>query len=470
MSLRAIDLFCGAGGFSLGFRAAGCEIVAAADADESAAETFKLNLGRLQPHAPPLVVGGEDEGNVEDLDLDRLASQGRPDILIGGPPCQGFSRIGRAKLDSLTEEGHVNDPRNELYRRFLDAAELWQPRAVVMENVPGMLSHGGRNVADDVAADLASRGYHVGYAILNAVWYGVPQYRERLFFIGIRQDLGSAPHMPATTHSASLPSGYVKQVTAVPMPLPFVQHFELPVRVNDGRPATTVWDAFADLPEVTGHLQEGSPTIDDTRTYKSAPHSPYARLMRSWPELTSSQVTHHTIRRTPRDYETFRRMNPGDRYPEALAIAGRRFHEELERLQASGQAPASHTPAYAALQRRYVPPYPVSKYVDKWRKLVPDQPSWTVPAHLEHDTYSHIHYDGFQARAVSIREAARLQSFPDAFEFIGNVGERFRQIGNAVPPLLSWVVAAAVLSCLRTRPEFPDWTALDAENILAIGS
>ncbi len=142
--LGVIDLFCGAGGFSLGFQAAGCDILGAVDVDETAARTYAENIGRLQPDAPPVVLSG-DEGNVEDqLDLERLAWRGRPDILIGGPPCQGFSRVGRAKLDSLTDDGHTADPRNEFYRRFLQAADLWKPLAVVMENVPGMLSIGGQ--------------------------------------------------------------------------------------------------------------------------------------------------------------------------------------------------------------------------------------------------------------------------------------------------------------------------------------
>ena len=104
-----------------------------------------------------------------------------------------------------------------------------------------------------------------------------------------------------------------------------------------------------------------------------------------------------------------------------------------------------------------MPPYPEEIFVDKWRKLVPDQPSWTVPAHLSKDAYSHIHYDSDQARAISIREAARLQSFPDAFVFSGNMGERFRQVGNAVPPLLAWAVACSVLESLGYEAKRPEW-------------
>src|SRR5215472_4836777 len=106
-----IDLFCGAGGFSLGFHAAGCRVLAAADADAVATETFRQNFTRLQPEHPPRVFSGE-EGDLERLDLDEVADGDGLDILIGGPPCQAFSRLGRAKLDSLSEEGFRGDPRN----------------------------------------------------------------------------------------------------------------------------------------------------------------------------------------------------------------------------------------------------------------------------------------------------------------------------------------------------------------------
>jgi DNA (cytosine-5)-methyltransferase 1 len=466
--LGVVDLFCGAGGFSLGFQAAGCEILSAVDVDETAARTFEHNIGQLQPQARPLVVSG-DEGNLEDLDLERLLIRGRPDILIGGPPCQGFSRVGRAKLDSLTDEGHAGDPRNELYRRFLDAAELCRPLAVVMENVPGMLSVGGRNVADFAAADLVARGYRVGYAVLNAVWYGVPQYRDRLFFIGIRDDLEVNPEMPPATHSAVLPAGYLRPLVEWTAPLPFVQHSEVPVDTSraDISP-TTVSEALDDLPQLTDHLsgicggQKGDPAGFG---YPRGPHSRFARIMRSWPGLANAQVLEdHVIRRTPRDYETFRRMRPGDRYPAALAIARARLHEELASLRERRNAPAPGTPEYLALERRFVPPYPESVFVDKWRKLVPDQPSWTVPAHLSKDAYTHIHHDGAQARAISIREAARLQSFPDAFTFCGNVGERFRQVGNAVAPLVAWAVACRVLESLGIAATAPRWTKSETKH------
>lgn len=465
--LTLIDLFCGAGGLSLGFHAAGCQVLAGVDTDETAARTYDHNFAQLQAGTRPLVVSG-DEGDLEDLDLERLVVNGHPDILVGGPPCQGFSLIGRAKLDSLTDEGFAGDPRNDLYRRFLDAAELWRPAAVVMENVPGMLSVEGRNVADEAAGDLARRGYRVGYSVLNAAWYGVPQFRERLFFIGIRNDLEITPAMPSATHLAKPRSGYL--ITSQPegtLLLPFMQRYEMGVNTAlAAHSATTVSEALDDLPPITTHLsRDTAPSrhaLGRLASYRCSSHSAFARIMRTWPGLPTVNSLHdHVTRRTPRDYETFRRMLPGDRYPAALAIARARLREELDLLAARGVAPAPDTPKYRALERRFVPPYPEGIFVDKWRKLIPDQPAWTVPAHLSKDAYTHIHHDSAQARAISIREAARLQSFPDAFAFHGNVGDRFRQIGNAVPPLLAWAVAHTLLEMLGQRTRAPEWAGTE---------
>src|SRR5262249_130260 len=148
-------------------------------------------------------------------------------------------------------------------------------------------------------------------------------------------------------------------------------------------------------------------------------------------------------------YETFRRMRHGDRYPEALAIARLRLEEALEQLRKEARGPVVGTPEFREVERRFVPPYPDDIFVDKWRKLHPHHPAWTVPAQLAEDAYSHIHHDSEQARSISVREAARLQSFPDAFKFTGNMGDAFRQIGNAVPPLLAWALAAELLKALK---------------------
>lgn len=456
-----IDLFCGAGGFSLGFHAAGCRILAAVDADAAAAETFRRNFGLLQAGSPPLVFGGED-GDVERAGLDNI-SLSAPDIVIGGPPCQAFSRLGRAKLNSLSDDGFKGDPRNALYRRFLAAIDAWRPKAVVMENVPGMLSVGGVNYADDVCTELATIGYRTGYALLNAVWYGVPQFRERIIFIGIRNDLGVDPKSPPITHWTDLPDGYAPPQRHRSAPsLPFGSPWDaivgqLSVPTQSKHPAVTVKEALDDLPALTDHLTVKSRPRGDFRKvmkHRMPPHSAYAEFMRSWPGFSPADcVNDHAVRRTPRDYSTFRLMKPGDRYPEAISIARAIRDQELSKLRAEGTAPDPGTPEWDEFDARFVPPYDESGFPDKWRKLLPDRPSWTVPAHLAKDSYSHIHYDGEQARMISVREAARLQSFPDAFLFSGNMGDCFRQIGNAVPPMLAWAVADSVMRLLGYDPQ-----------------
>jgi DNA (cytosine-5)-methyltransferase 1 len=492
-----IDLFSGAGGMSLGFHAAGCRILAGIDEDDVANASFLENFTRLQRGAPPFVPP-PGEGDLLEFDLEAIPGAKDVDILIGGPPCQGFSRIGRAKLDSLQEtgyreEGFEDDPRNELYKVFLTAVLLWRPRAFVMENVPGMLSIRGQNVADEVGGDLAESGYRVGYAVLNSAWYGVPQFRERLFFVGLRGDLGLSPVIPRASHRAeSIPSGY-SSTSVIPgrtesvSYLPILMHYELDVNHDRARvPATSVFQALDDLPRLQDHLYEGHLPRGDFRRllgYSREPHSAYASLMRSWPGLDQPRgVVDHVIRRTRRDYETFGRMKPGDRYPQAIAIATARVREKFAKLIGEAESPAETerlstlrnefehvrglgTPfngwsaALVAFAREIFPPYPEDKFVDKWRKLIEGEPSWTVTAHLARDSYSHIHYDGAQKRAISVREAARLQSFPDAFRFCGNLGDCYRQIGNAVPPLVAWAIAAELMKSLGTDFAAPDFPA-----------
>jgi len=163
--------------------------------------------------------------------------------------------------------------------------------------------------------------------------------------------------------------------------------------------------------------------------------------MRKWDDtLESTKATDHYCRWTPRDFDTFGLMQPGDKYPQAVEIAKLRY-EEAKRLYAQGLLDVPPR------RKAFVPPYRLGTFDEKWWKLIPSQPSWTITAHLGRDCYSHIHYDS-QKRSITVREAARLQSFPDAFVFSGNMGDCFKQIGNAVPPLLSYALALHIQSLL----------------------
>ena len=468
-SPTVVDLFSGAGGLSLGFAAAGCVIRAAVDKDVAAGKSFVRNFSQIQPDAPPTVIHGS-MADLDHLELGEIPIDRPPDILIGGPPCQAFSRIGRGKLDSLSDEGFVGDPRNKLYRKFLEAVGLWRPRAVLMENVTGMLSVAGTNYASIITKELADLGYRTGYAVLNAVWYGIPQYRERLFFIAFREDLGVSPKAPPTTHQADVPEGYLKPCREVTGRLAFddgewdrlLGELPLPAMVDQLR-HVTVEEAIGDLPRLTDHhdgslLPRGN--FRNAVPYGAPGPNAYVARMRRWPGLEAPPVMDdHVTRRTRRDYELFRRMKPGDRYPDALKLAEeyeeKLFEARLLELQAEGQAPVEGTKEWKKLKAQFVPPYDRKNFLDKWRKLYPDQPSWTVPAHLGKDSYSHIHYDSDQARMITPREAARLQSFPDAFVFEGTMGDCFRQIGNAVPPLMAWAIAASVMASLGMGARSP---------------
>jgi len=213
-------------------------------------------------------------------------------------------------------------------------------------------------------------------------------------------------------------------------------------------PAVSVRDALDDLPRLSAHLLGVKP-VDEPLPLQGEP-SRWARELRKWPGRPAPEmVTGNWYRYTPRDFRLFREMASGDRYPQALAIAHRLFLHFLEEQRAKGKHLQPGSAAYESARRAYIPPYRNDAFHDKWGKLRSSEPAWTITAHLSRDTYSHIHYSTAQARTITMREAARLQSFPDSFEFSGNQGDRFCQIGNAVPPLLARAIASRLLEQLR---------------------
>jgi DNA (cytosine-5)-methyltransferase 1 len=186
----------------------------------------------------------------------------------------------------------------------------------------------------------------------------------------------------------------------------------------------------------------------------------YQRRMREWAGFRSfGDVDGNVVRLTPRDFPIFKAMPIGADYPRARKIAEAMFEE---RLMAEPVQSYEGSARWLELQAEYVPPYDPGKFPNKWWKLDPDMPSRTLTAHMGKDTYSHIHWDSRQQRTVSVREAARLQSFPDAFQFSGAMNASYRQIGNAVPPLLALAVAASTLKVLRKVPVQADKTTAQA--------
>jgi DNA (cytosine-5)-methyltransferase 1 len=379
--LSFIDLFCGAGGFSWGWSRAGFESVAAVDSDVPALRSHELNW--REQHG---LVLNRDLSRFSPADLYGLLKGQLHDVtaIIGGPPCQGWSRAGRGKIRSIRGAASSlrEDPRNLLYRRFLEFVSEINPPICVMENVPGMSSIEGVDVAAAVKQNIEDLGYTCSYSVVNARWFGVPQDRRRLIFLGVRDDLGSALSMKGIRR--------------------FAAQFRREL-LGGLSPRETVRNALSDLPVLESGCGE------DPQIYSRNPWRPsrFSKLMRVG---SNGLVTDHVVRsHNEQDLEAFSTMHEGMLYAD-LDEQYKRYRDDI--------------------------------FKDKYRRLYWDRPSWTITAHLAKDGYSHIHPE--QHRTLSIREAARLQSFPDNFRFFGNIGDRFRQIGNAVPPLMGWGIAEYV--------------------------
>jgi DNA (cytosine-5)-methyltransferase 1 len=387
-----IELFAGAGGLTWGWRQAGFRPLAAVDHDSAAARTHELNFGRDGTLSlnRDLRVFGPDH-------LDDLLGNASRHLLVvaGGPPCQGWSKAGRGKLRSLKgqAESLLNDPRNSLYWQFISFVHHYRPPIYMMENVPGMLNLEGRNVAEEVAENFADIGYETTWALVNARWFGVPQDRRRLIFLGTR--IGGL-HLDASDLET------------------FGPLFRSSVLHLPGE--TSLYQAISDLPQI----EHG--TREDPQLYRrrAGRISRYAEIMRG----EGVVITDHVCREhNDQDLAAFKEMPQGGIYAD-LPQHLKRYRDDI--------------------------------FLDKYRRLRFDRPAGTITAHLAKDCYTHIHPT--QLRTISIREAARIQSFADDFRFSGNMGDRFRQIGNAVPPLMAWGIGEYVKEKLQQFTSTPEAT------------
>lgn len=365
----AVDLFCGAGGLSLGLQQAGFDVVAAVDTDEHALATHRAHFpGRA------LNMDLADPEQVDDL-AEQL-SEIEIDVLAGGPPCQPFSRAGRSKIRSLVKQGirHPHDTRRELWKVFIDLTDRLQPSSVLFENVPDIALADESRIVRNMAAGLEQLGYAVDFRLLDAWRYGVPQHRQRLFLVAVR---GGLP-------------------------------FEWP-KPSDQR--VTVGDAIADLPHLKGgtggrHLRYGKPSSTFQRK---------ARM--GMPDKDISLVWDHMTRPVrDDDREAFTLMGPNTRYSE-LPEHLRRYRSDI--------------------------------FDDKYKRLGWKALSRTITAHIAKDGYWYIH--PAEHRTLTVREVARLQTFPDWFRFEGARSHAFVQIGNAVPPALATAISKSIKSSLRTN-------------------
>ncbi|MDQ2809595.1 MAG: DNA cytosine methyltransferase [Chloroflexota bacterium] len=369
---KLLDLFCGAGGMSAGFVSAGFTVAAACDHDGQACKTFAANIP-ARVLATDIAEIPDPARMLDDLPVSQI------DVIIGGPPCQGFSQVGRGRIRSLADSDQIPLlARNELYQQFFRFIETFQPAFFVMENVPALKTFASGAYMDAITRESARLGYDLESAILDAADYGVPQIRRRLFIVGSR--VGGLFHWP---------------------------------RVGHDRDRVPLAAAIGDLPSAL------PPQLEECLPYDlEQPLSPYQHLMRSFVPVADRAVIYDHVIRPVRedDREIFTRMQPGDRYID--------IDERYRR-------------------------YNAASFQDKYYMLRPDAPGVTITAHLYKDGYRYIHWDTAQHRTISVREAARIQSFRDDFRFTGSRSSRFRQIGNAVPPLLAEHMAAQIRRALR---------------------
>lgn len=300
---RVLDLFSGCGGISLGFQRAGCRIEASVEMDEHAAATHALNFHKDSPpeiaalHSKPRdIVRTEPEELAAELGLGAAADAF--DILVGGPPCQAYTRVGRAKLGQIARNpsAYKTDPRANLYLRYLHYVRRTKPLAVLVENVPDALNFGSHNVMAEIAEAFEDLGYFAKYTLINAAFHGVPQTRDRAFLIALHRDLSQPVQFPRASHYLTLPQGY-QGTRSVALKHVALCDGGLFVAADHGTAAlpspVTCAEAIGDLPPITAHqtgeLRRGARRFDVFSPYALSKRSvtPYARKMSKRPPVAT---------------------------------------------------------------------------------------------------------------------------------------------------------------------------------------
>ena len=258
--------------------------------------------------------------------------------------------------------------------------------------------------------------------------------------IAVKKDENLKYSLPIATHRSKANTKTINELRFKNM----IQYnnFRIPnKKISGWRRWVTVGEAIGDLPRLfrDSKSKYNLYKLNVELDYYSEPQNKYQKIMRKWYGNDLNGVTGNAFRNTKRDFRIFEEMKEGDNYYNASLIADRIFYEAIK---FEGINKESNALRYNQLYKEIVPPYNRENFIGKWKKLKMDEPSHTLVAHLSQDTYSHIH--PFEPRGISVREAARLQSFPDDFFFQCSMGEAFRQIGNAVPPLLAKGVADSI--------------------------
>ncbi len=346
-----IDLFSGCGGLSYGLEQAGFDIALGVDNWSAALKTFAYNHRNAQTLEA-------DISEIKGSEIKRIIGNREVDLIVGGPPCQGFSLSGPRSF---------YDPRNRLYLDFIRLVREIKPSAFIIENVPGLASLFKGQVKDRIIQEFEKIGYTVTAQIVNAADYGVPQNRRRIVFVGLRG--GETFKFPNPTHSAA-----------------------------NGKKKVTVSEAISDLP-----LLKREKGAEELR-YIKPPSTNYQRVMRKG----SKKIFNHLASsHTKQTSEIIALVPEGGNYknlPEHLKTV-RNFHVA-------------------------------------WTRLHSQEPSPTI------DTGHRHHFHPSENRVPTVREAARLQSFPDTFRFIGPKTLQYKQVGNAVPPLLAAAIGKSLIEYL----------------------
>jgi DNA (cytosine-5)-methyltransferase 1 len=388
-----VDLFAGAGGLSQGFTQAGFKVHFAVERDPGAVKTYRLN----HPEVPDDRVLAADISLLKEGELRRLVGRKRLDVLAGAPPCQGYSTAGFRSKKTLTGYRPDGDDRNFLFEHMVRAALELRPRLFLMENVPGMHSARKENLSflEAAARMLEARGkFTTAIWRLNASAFGVPQDRIRYFLVA--SSTGGLPARPAEEY----------------------QDIHRPDLDHDALPPVTLAEALFDLPPReagTGVAIEGWAPGDRASDRRFRRYLSKVGIVRP-----SRLLFNHTVRyHNPRDLELYSLLRPGEDSIHLLEQHGR---EDLMR-------------------------YRKDVFDDKYARLRGDRPSKTVVSHLAKDGNGYIHPE--QPRSITLREAARLQSFHDGYVFCGSPSDQWIQLGNAVPPVLARAIAQSFLKALE---------------------
>jgi DNA (cytosine-5)-methyltransferase 1 len=381
---KMVDFFAGAGGLSCGFTQAGFKVCFANDFEEVCVRTYRYN----HPELPSNKVLKEDirkiVSNIQEYVNDDI------DVVVGGPPCQSFSSANQRRI--------IDDPRNELYKYYIEAIKRICPKFVVMENVRGMLSVANQVVEDYQAIKIERDGhiytYDVAFRLLNSMNFGVAQSRERLIYIAVRNDISISKHVTPEVLFQEIEKNYIQHK---PYNLSAALEFIKPL----------------EAPRIKGMTE-----TDD--------------------EKTGMKISANTFDSCGNDY--LASINQGREIPYVFNHKARYCsdvnYEIFKRLE---QGEDSTSPKIADIM-----PYTHRNgiFKDKYYKLYADRPCRTITAHLRMDCLSHIH--PYQIRSITPREAARVQSFPDDYLFLGAYLKTYMQIGNAVPVLMAKQIASII--------------------------